>query len=152
MSNRKKRACWTLFIPSIHHDCSWKLFNWWYTIQQNIQIHTSLCSYHQKTPWYWRWCPIFTICRALTAGAGENPTASVTETQQLEIWMVWICQAMSSHVKPQVSSWAHPYLKKCDLNRPGWVNQIPLFKRGVPNIGLIFSCVLVVFPNKCYLV
>ena len=34
----------------------------------------------------------------------------------------------SLYVKPQVSSWAHPYLKKCDLNRPGWVNQIPLFK------------------------
>ena len=25
----------------------------------------------------------------------------------------------SLYVKPQVSSWAHPYLKKCDLNRPG---------------------------------
>lgn len=80
----------------VHGNCLWKLMI--HHTAKHLFVHII------NTPWlYCKWCPIFTIkSRASVRWCwweSYGLSSPSTETQQLEIWMVWmVCQAcMSSH-------------------------------------------------------
>ena len=113
MSNRKKRAhlehCLShQYTIIVHGNCLWKLM-----IHHAAKHLFVSFTHHDCTGNDVPYSPSRASGVGFS-GAGENPTACHHHRRR------W-------YVKPQVSSWAqNPNLKKCDLKRPGWVNQIQI--------------------------